>query len=1493
MKKKILAVIALLCVGVMLSTAAIPLGIQNTEDLVSAEKVAEATELADETVARVDAPSNDIPLPKNYEKWDGTVATGFAAGTGTKSDPFLISTPAEFAFFILACKQYSADVNGTVYYTANYKLTSDLVFNDDFDVTDGVLTEEVKETLQPFSGASYTTDFNGTFNGNGHILYNLYIPHEGNSGAASSGTGLFGQVGGTIVNLHIVRGYMTNGADNTQKPGGGTFARVLTGTIDSCSSGMTYVFRGSYAGGLVGMLQNESAAKSGTVSNCAFTGFLKVESSSGSRAGDGAGGIIGFFNGADGAGYTKRLILTDCVNRGTVWSTGKYIGGIIGKIGGSHGMKPEDFAIARCVNFGDVYSSYKIPSNEANPGRSLAGGIVGGASYMSESEALKNISYHFEYCANFGTVSAQESGVGGIIGGMVQQTNATAHPMCFYSCYSLGLVKNESPDGETNRYGGKWIGGVIGTPMGPVEIYDSIIGGEVRGREFVGGVIGRVCVDNAYKGAGKANLKLIATHVSASVSAVQSAGGVVGLYTCGGSKDSTTFQICGSYFDGFVTAENMVGGLIGSLEKGNGSTLINMEMKYSVMDVRLEKTTDQKRIGLLIGSTVSSCTPSLSQSEFYVANEAYTTESGSPEKITDARVMYGFISLLLDKSFVRENLTNGTYLNRLEFGSVMEASTIKWVASSVDADTDGTPDKKPIHENADKILTSPLGRSYDGLATELKHADWLGVTPICSWEKWDGTAWVTLAEAPRAVGTYRVKAALLSSRAAGAAVYEFEITRKLIDFATLVWSGDLAPVYTGHEYVVELAGVPAGITVTYTDSRKIDAGVYHAHLVSAVDDSGNYDIINTDQVTDQRWVISQAAIDMRNIIWSDIDAATGEPRLIYNEEEQSIRLIDKTDPERDLNALMNIVYTGERATEAGTAYSATATVTYNSRNVSVSYPRTEPFETDWEIARRTIRPWAEAELTGGTVVTGLYSGVSVEYDAREHILGYRENLPSCVEVEIRHVSADADGEDDGKYKKAGLYSYIVTFKLTDAENNVFALETSAGVFTETDETTIKGTRYLEIAKATPTIFGAISQDTTYISWDPEGILTDEAGNFYPDAPHPFAIGVQYNQDKTIRYDEEGNEISTLLVDREGTADFRAELAEISKLEYFSVRYYRLEEYEKDGEICVKEIPVTNHYGNEQELDGSWARPYNAGTYRAVVTYTAPENSNFTDATKTATLIINPAQYDLPLNIVLRDETIYADGDEHILRLQYEETLPSFIKPVYFCNESETVFPSTPGRYPFKVEFRFSEEMEGNYQPLKSMQAYLTILTRELLDDMSGVSMSFGEGIHWRLLVNERTDVDSFVTDWSVGFDTALKSLYQIELKEDLSNIWVLEEAATLRLPLTEEMGKLVKKDKKNLIPVFVSIDENGKFTMTEIKKYSTEMLSGPDDIPEYIEFDVNRIGYYGIVTTIDGSPEAQGRMIWLIVAACMVPPAVLLIVVSVKGRRKKNKNKDK
>ncbi|MBO4340882.1 MAG: carboxypeptidase regulatory-like domain-containing protein [Bacteroidales bacterium] len=83
--------------------------------------------------------------------WDGkSVATSFAGGAGSSSDPVRISTAAQLKLFANNIKA------GNVYKNIEFMLTTDIDWNgNDWDVGDD------------------SNDFRGVFNGNGHIISNI------------------------------------------------------------------------------------------------------------------------------------------------------------------------------------------------------------------------------------------------------------------------------------------------------------------------------------------------------------------------------------------------------------------------------------------------------------------------------------------------------------------------------------------------------------------------------------------------------------------------------------------------------------------------------------------------------------------------------------------------------------------------------------------------------------------------------------------------------------------------------------------------------------------------------------------------------------------------------------------------------------------------------------------------------------------------------------------------------------------------------------------------------------------------------------------------------------------------------------------------------------------------------------------------------------------------------------------------------------------------
>ncbi len=105
----------------------------------------------------------------SYE-WKGRVATGFAGGSGTKSDPYIIETPDQLAYLAL-----STTLNSAGKY---YKVADNRIFNmggmQGVDKTSGAST--VKNATKN-TDRNWTADgakFSGNFDGNGVIIYNLY-----------------------------------------------------------------------------------------------------------------------------------------------------------------------------------------------------------------------------------------------------------------------------------------------------------------------------------------------------------------------------------------------------------------------------------------------------------------------------------------------------------------------------------------------------------------------------------------------------------------------------------------------------------------------------------------------------------------------------------------------------------------------------------------------------------------------------------------------------------------------------------------------------------------------------------------------------------------------------------------------------------------------------------------------------------------------------------------------------------------------------------------------------------------------------------------------------------------------------------------------------------------------------------------------------------------------------------------------------------------------
>ncbi len=132
------------------------------------------------------------------EIWDGSLSAP-AKGTGSETDPYLISKPSELAHVI-------ANGGGADKY---YKFTSDIYLNDISKINWVTGVPEAGYTPNSWFD---NTPFQGTIDGNGYTVYGLYYNYTGNQGWAVWGNGLIPNVAFgttvTIKNLGVDNAYV-------------------------------------------------------------------------------------------------------------------------------------------------------------------------------------------------------------------------------------------------------------------------------------------------------------------------------------------------------------------------------------------------------------------------------------------------------------------------------------------------------------------------------------------------------------------------------------------------------------------------------------------------------------------------------------------------------------------------------------------------------------------------------------------------------------------------------------------------------------------------------------------------------------------------------------------------------------------------------------------------------------------------------------------------------------------------------------------------------------------------------------------------------------------------------------------------------------------------------------------------------------------------------------------------------------------------------------
>ena len=268
--------------------------------------------------------------------WDGSIATAFAGGTGTESDPYQIADGAQLAYL-------ASEVNkGQPYENACFVLTADIDLGNHAWTPIG---NSFSDAL--FGGTDYSV-FAGNLDGKGHTVSNISVGTEG-APLESDVFGLFGMTGGKLSNLNLngvtiygtaknVSGYVIGLAGALSGSASGPVENChvanLSLTMSTPDSGRAAAY---WIGGLVGALDSRY------IDECSVSGRITEKSGKGS-----IGGLIGELGRAAKITYSHADV---ALNVKPDYYGAANVGGLIGK---GNGEKDPETVISNCYATGNV-----------------------------------------------------------------------------------------------------------------------------------------------------------------------------------------------------------------------------------------------------------------------------------------------------------------------------------------------------------------------------------------------------------------------------------------------------------------------------------------------------------------------------------------------------------------------------------------------------------------------------------------------------------------------------------------------------------------------------------------------------------------------------------------------------------------------------------------------------------------------------------------------------------------------------------------------------------------------------------------------------------------------------------------------------------------------------------------------------------------------------------------------------------------------------------
>lgn len=425
-------------------------------------------------------------------------AATFSGGTGTKADPYRISTAADLWKM---AEMINNPKTTDDYADACYKLTTNIILKE-------------KKNWKPigYSAVGEDLHFAGTFDGNGYTISGIHVQYkEPLIGKKYSSFGLFGNLRGTVTDL-VIRDCTFSAEGKSSIYIGAIAGQVYGGTITDCFVATSVSVSGTYqAGGICGDINS-----TGTLSGCRNAAEVTATANTGS-----AGGITGraacpvtncensgkITSSGDAAGITciANAGIAQCENSGTISAYREAAGIVCSFSDGAlnHSMNDNTVQLLACTNSGSVTSESRPAGGIAASCRTGSivdcinsgtisspwetGGILGYYQNDSFGETCKN--FRISGCENSGKVVATAANSAGGICGMIYDNTITVH--LIENCVNSGSVVGAGiSDAVKNRANA---GGILGSgKFLSLEIRGCSNTGSIRGYAVSGGIIGNV-----------------------------------------------------------------------------------------------------------------------------------------------------------------------------------------------------------------------------------------------------------------------------------------------------------------------------------------------------------------------------------------------------------------------------------------------------------------------------------------------------------------------------------------------------------------------------------------------------------------------------------------------------------------------------------------------------------------------------------------------------------------------------------------------------------------------------------------------------------------------------------------------------------------------------------------------------------------------------------------------------------------------------------------